>query len=132
MSRYTPEDAASVLTAHDEPHEDLDAWPSVSPAGNTASITLKPMIEDRVGSHPDDKAAEHFTAVVVEGDQPPIILPRPETPGEHGLWDIDIYVDCRTVMLHAGPPHALDPRDARLIAAHLAALADLAEREATA
>lgn len=73
MGRYTTEDAASVLTAHDEPHEDLDAWPSVSPSGNTASIKLTPMIEDRVGSHPDDKAAEHFTAVIVEGDQPPLV-----------------------------------------------------------
>lgn len=79
MSRFTAVDAASVLTSYEEPAEDddgLQAWSAVSPRdGDTVvDIRLTPLLQRDWGTEPDNKNAEHFRAVVVEGDEVPLIL----------------------------------------------------------
>lgn len=74
---FTPENAASVLTAHDEIHDlygaSVDAWPSVAEVNElpVVEITLTPVLETSTGTSPDRDNEEHFHAWVLPGRHNP-------------------------------------------------------------
>lgn len=136
----TAELVAEMLTESDNDYHDGHQWqPSISADGNVVSITITPYTVDG-----DECPEREFRAVVVEGDQPPIVLSRP---------DVDAYLgDVMAVI--PGPINELEIRDgrvvnddgctscqeplvaswtpdeARVFAAYLVALAERAERNA--
>ena len=67
----TPENVAEMLTSGDNDYHDGNYWhPSLSSDGNVVWIGIEAYSED------GEKLPEvHFRAVVVPGEQPPIVLP---------------------------------------------------------
>ncbi len=124
----TPENVADMIAwAHSDYHDGNEWYPGVSRDGNVLSITITPY--DEGGS---ECPKVEFQAVVVEGDQPPIVLPRPADPGDLPA-DSGLYLDHRPGFVQIGDrDEEYTPDQARLYAAHIAALADLAEQEAGA
>lgn len=77
----TPENVADMLTSGDNDYHDGNYWkPSIGADGNVVHIGITAYSED------GDRLPEvHFRAVVVEGDETPIVL---EWPNELGMqWD---------------------------------------------
>ncbi|MFD9950541.1 hypothetical protein ACFWYW_57565 [Nonomuraea sp. NPDC059023] len=127
MSEITPEKvaAAAAWGVHGW-RESLRAALWVTAEGDVLSLTTSRWEPDPAdiegGEH-----VRHFTAVVVEGETAPITLKRPadaelELPGGDRLGLGGTMVAARLVL-----DGFLLPDEAREIAAHLAALADLAE-----
>lgn len=67
----TPENVAQMLTDGDNDYHDGNYWhPSISAQGNVVSIGITAYADE------GEKLPEvHFRAVVVEGEQTPIVLP---------------------------------------------------------
>lgn len=73
----TPENVADMLTGGDNDYHDGNDWtPSITADGSVVRISITPYTED--GAELDKVP---FCAVVVEGDQAPIVLPRPAELG---------------------------------------------------
>lgn len=72
----TPENVASMLTSGDNDYHDGNYWhPSIGAGGNVVHIGITAYSED------GEKLPEaHFRAVVVEGEQTPIVLPPGAKP----------------------------------------------------
>ncbi|WP_326828721.1 hypothetical protein OIE13_22705 [Streptosporangium sp. NBC_01810] len=70
----TPQGVADFLTSADNSfREGLNGWPSLTAKGNVVEIKVTPTDED--GDEDEDNAV-HFRAVVVEGEQTPIVFDR--------------------------------------------------------
>jgi hypothetical protein len=68
----TPENVAEMLTSSDGVHHDGNVWDrSIGSSGNVVGITITPYSEDG-----DELDEVHFVAVVVEGDETPIVIDR--------------------------------------------------------
>ncbi|MFI7114017.1 hypothetical protein ACIBK9_47405 [Nonomuraea sp. NPDC050227] len=74
MSEITPEKVAAALTGGDDVNEVLNRWVDVNaiPGSSAVRITVTPISDD---GDPDTENAQHFRAVVVEGETDPIVLP---------------------------------------------------------
>ncbi|SET51696.1 hypothetical protein [Nonomuraea wenchangensis] len=128
----TPENVAEMLTMGDNDYHDGNYWhPSIGAAGNVVHIGITPYADDDEGT----KLPEvHFRAVVVEGEQTPIVLERPATlevewgpADEVRSWvSPDLFVVVNT--MKATNVGFLTPVEARRLAARLAALADEAQK----
>ncbi|WP_101790977.1 hypothetical protein [Nonomuraea indica] len=120
----TPENVAEMLTSGDNDYHDGNYWhPSIGADGNVVHIGITAYSEDG-GKLPE----QHFRAVVVEGEQTPIVLERPE---ELGLcWDEDggDLIAPTADGIRMWPPSMawfdMTVQEARELAAHLAAMAD--------
>lgn len=137
----TPEKVAESLTGYSgEFFEEVHGWLSFTAEGNILSIEATPAKETAWGSDEDKDAAVHFRAVVVKGDQAPIVASRPDLANENALqgprigeqpWD---YPDGWSV--HAanhvtfGGCGEISFAEARRFGAALIALADRAEAQA--
>jgi hypothetical protein len=75
----TAADIAEHLTGSDNDYtEALDGWPSLHAVGDVLHIKFTPAKPSDVDDNAigqDTKNIRHFRAVVVEGEQPPIVLP---------------------------------------------------------
>lgn len=120
----TPQNVAALLVGGDNDyHGGNDWWPSTTAEDNVISIGITPVGEDY-----ETKLDEvHFRAVVVEGDQAPIVLPR---PAELGIsWDdgedlLALTPDGIRLYPRGMDVWELDSADARELAAQLAEMAD--------
>lgn len=121
----TPEKIAESLTSGDnEYHDGHDWWESLTAKGNVVHIGITPTTEDG-----EKLPKQHFRAVVVEGDETPIVL---KYPAELGLtWhdgsDLLTLRDSGIIRLYTQCVAEIDlrPDEAREMAAHLAAMADV-------
>lgn len=126
VTRPTPENVAESLTSDDNVYHDGYEWtPSLTADGNVVRIGITPT--DAGGMDCDEV---QFRAVVVEGEETPIVLERPD---ELGLsWDDggDLLALTREgIRLYPRgmDEWQLDPAEARDLAAQLAAMADAYE-----
>ncbi|MFE3452437.1 hypothetical protein ACFXJ8_26285 [Nonomuraea sp. NPDC059194] len=122
----TPENVAEMLTSGDNDYHDGNYWhPSIGSAGNVISIGITAYSED------GKKLPEvHFTAVVVEGTDAPIVLERPEELGLSWHDGGDLLALTRngiTLFPNGADEWSMSPESAREMAAHLAAMADAYE-----
>lgn len=128
MAEITAEKVADFLTEGDNDfHEDLDAWPSLRVNGNVVEIKMTPA--DYAGEEDEDNAS-HFRAVVVEGDEAPIVLPQPAELGivwEDGEDLLALTPEGIVFNPRGMDEWDLDPAEARALAAQLAAMADAYE-----
>lgn len=120
----TPENVADMLTSGDNDYHDGNDWtPSITADGSVVRIGITPYTED--GAELDKVP---FCAVVVEGDQAPIVLPRPAELGiswEDGGGDLLALTPGGIRLYPRGMDEwELDPADARELAAQLAEMAD--------
>lgn len=127
----TPENVAKMLTMGDNDYHDGNYWhPSIGSIGNVIHIGITPYADDDEGT----KLPEvHFRAVVVEGEQTPIVLERPSLeqdwtnpPNDVRSWVSPDYFVC--VQTWRTDVAYLTPEQARREAARLAALADEAQK----
>lgn len=133
----TPETVAAMLAETDDDlHDGNGWWPSLLARGNVVEIGITPVSDDYEAEEEDEI---QLRAVVVTGDQAPIVLDRPVIPGlmDAGkpLTDLSVedgHVVSRDNCWACGEMGVLrwTPADARELAAHLAAFADQAEGEA--
>jgi hypothetical protein len=134
MSDITPEKVA-VLLAEDDDNgfysDKVGGWVTFEAKG--ASVQVKVAHHDEAGEEVPDQT-QHFRAVVVEGEQAPIVLERPATlekewgpADEVRSWvSPDLFVVVNTMKTtNVG---FLTPVEARRLAARLAALADEAQK----
>ncbi|MGW4663237.1 hypothetical protein [Streptosporangium sandarakinum] len=129
MPEITAEKVADFPTEGDNDfHEDLDAWPSLRVTGNVVEIKMTPA--DYAGEEDEDNIT-HFRAVVVEGEDTPIVLERPDELGitweDNGSDLLALTNDGIRLHLRGMDEWELDPAAARELAAHLAAMADAYE-----
>ena len=128
----TPENVAEMLTAGDNDYHDGNYWhPSIGSIGNVIHIGITPYADDDEGTKLPE---QHFRAVVVKGEQTPIVLERPATLEKE--WDPadevrswvspDLFVVVNT--MKSTNVGFLTPVEARRLAARLAALADEAQK----
>ncbi|MFG1683568.1 hypothetical protein ACGFNP_25590 [Nonomuraea sp. NPDC049269] len=69
----TPENVAEMLTSGDNDyHDGNDWWPSLSRDGNVVKIGIEPVGQDYETKLPE----VHFQAVVVEGEETPLVFDR--------------------------------------------------------
>lgn len=124
-----PESVAAFFAFNNGDYDDGgNLWfPSIKADGNVIEIAITPC--DAGGDETGEVV--HFRAVVVEGDEPPIVL---EWPAELGIaWDDggDLLAlgDSGIIRLHSRgvDDWDLSPAEAREMAAHLAAMADVVE-----
>ncbi|WP_326643017.1 hypothetical protein OG884_06135 [Streptosporangium sp. NBC_01755] len=125
----TPENVAEFFAHNDGEYDDGgNLWfPSIKATDNVIEIAITPGDEDGT----ETEEVVHFRAVVVEGDETPIVL---EWPAELGLsWhdggDLLILRDTGIIRMY---PRGVDewdlsPAEAREMAAQLAAMADASE-----
>jgi hypothetical protein len=141
----TPENVAEMLTAGDNDYHDGNYWkPSIGADGNVVHIGITAYSEDG-----EKLPEQHFRAVVVEGEEAPIVLPRPDTSFlgldfEGSAFDDDDALGWQVVpystarkwncevedadsILFRGAPGVISPAEARRFAAALAAMADTVE-----
>lgn len=130
----TPENVAEMLTSGDNDYHDGNYWhPSIGAAGNVVHIGITAYSDD------GDKLPEkHFRAVVVEGEESPIVLERPDitdpsavTGPRFGEEAGDSFghgwsVFATNHVLFGGTGH-ISPAEARRFAAALVATADALE-----
>jgi hypothetical protein len=126
VNKPTPENVADMLTAGDNDFHDGNEWyPSISVDGNVVKIEVTPLDADGEQLH-----AVHFRAVVVEGEEAPLVL---EWPAELGMsWpdggDLLALASDGIVFCPRGVDEwVMDPDEARELAAQLAAMADACE-----
>ncbi|MEU8378701.1 hypothetical protein [Streptosporangium sp. NPDC048865] len=122
----TPKNVADLLTEGDHDYHDGNEWsPSVSATGNVISIGITPVGED------DEELPEvHFRAVVVEGDETPIVLERPVELGMSWNDGGDLLALTQhgiRMTLRGMDKWELSPAEAREMAAQFAAMADACE-----
>ncbi|TMR11059.1 hypothetical protein ETD86_37075 [Nonomuraea turkmeniaca] len=122
-----PENVAGFLAycANDAMDDGGNLWyPLVKAAdGGVVEIAIKPGDED--GTAMDEVV--HFRAVVVEGETVPVVLDRPADAGLELPGGNRLGLDGTMVAARLALNGSLLPDEAREIAAHLGALADLAE-----
>lgn len=123
----TPENVAEMLASGDNDyHDGNDWWPSISADGSVISIGITPVGDDYETKLPKVP----FRAVVVEGDQTPIVLERPDELGiswEDGGDLLALTNGGITLSPRGVDEWELDPAEARELAAQLAAMADARE-----
>jgi hypothetical protein len=79
----TPENVAEFLSEGGNVLYDGRAWfPAFKAVGNVVEIEIAPINEDGNGLN-----EVHFRAVVVEGDQTPIVVVRPDIAEIQGRYD---------------------------------------------
>ncbi|MER5420383.1 hypothetical protein [Streptosporangium roseum] len=136
-TEITAEKVADFLTdADNDFHEGLDAWPSIRANGNVVEITLTPMDED--GDEDKDNAS-HFRAVVVEGDEAPVVAARPDVyapddmqgPAHTDSNQCGWHAFATSHVIFGGSGH-ISFAEARRMGAALLALADEYEADAAA
>lgn len=123
MSEITPKYVADVLAdADNELDDETGCWLSIS--------TEDAVLHIKATSVSDRDNPVHFRAVVVEGDETPIVLER---PAELGLsWHdggdlLALTRDGITLFPNGADEWSMSPDNARELAAHLAAMADARE-----
>ncbi|MFI6594912.1 hypothetical protein ACIBHX_01620 [Nonomuraea sp. NPDC050536] len=142
MSDITPEKVVDTLILPNAFSKYLDAWVRTHSEGNVVHIEVAPNLDG------EEDAPRHFTAVVVEGEQTPIVLARPDVSFlgldfEGGAFDDDAdgwqvvaysstakwpcpVKDADSVLFRGAPGH-ISFTEARRFAAALVAIADAAE-----
>lgn len=108
-------------------HEGMEGWPSLSAVKNVVRIKWTPVNDE---GDEDEVNVSHFRAVVVEGEQPPIVLDSPEELGlswEDGRDLLTLTSDGITLWPRGLDEWGMSPAQAREMAAHLAAMADACE-----
>ncbi|MFI6883415.1 hypothetical protein [Streptosporangium canum] len=125
----TPENVADFFAyvANDCDDDGGNLWfPSIKADGNVIEIGITP--GDENGTALDEVV--HFRAVVVEGDEAPIILPQPAELGivwEDGADLLALTPEGIVFNPRGVDEWGLDPDEARDLAAQLAAMADAYE-----
>ncbi|MEV4181672.1 hypothetical protein AB0J28_09515 [Streptosporangium canum] len=128
----TPENVAEFFAyvANDCADDGGNLWfPSIKADGDVIDIEITP--GDENGTALDEVV--HFRAVVVEGDEAPIVLPQPTELGLSWHDGGDMLALTRTgICLFPGGADEweMPPAQAREMAAHLAAMADAYEAAA--
>ncbi|MEU8151709.1 hypothetical protein [Nonomuraea sp. NPDC048901] len=129
MEIFTAEDVVSDLFAAEDTHYDDsgNGWHhEVTGCGNMIAIAITP--SDDEGFKTDETF--HFRAVVVEGEEAPIVLERPEELGIQWHEGGDLLAlthDGITLFPQGVDEWSMGPDNARELAAHLAAMADAYE-----
>lgn len=122
----TPENVAELLTEGDNDLHDGYGWkPGLSATGNVVRISITPYDED--GNSLDDV---HFRAVVVPGEETPLVLDPPVELGIQWYEGGDLLALTRdgiTLFPRGVDEWPMGPEQAREMAAHLAAMADAYE-----
>jgi hypothetical protein len=122
----TPENVAELLTSGDNDYHDDFRWkPSLYADGNVLHVEITPYADEGT-----QLPKVHLRAVVVEGEQTPIVLPRPAEPGIQWAFEgpmLELTEDDIILSPPGSGVWVMDPELARELAAHLAAMADALE-----